>query len=217
MNVPTRELREAEGQTVSFLLEKYVALRVAFTEKSLAAAVPFLCADSTECVRVERAFVKSNYMRRVHAFLKTKSDGPRPPSAKSKRFWIAIEKRWQPFSPFFLPFPAYGKGPCIYTRRHKELLASATRNARPRHRGAQYRVIKGTARVAKIFQADFAVKTFRSNSGLPVYIAGVRARMFHSRALQKTVDSMLPVWARTCAFLRSKFSIDPSHMERRAF
>jgi len=57
---------------VLLLLEKYVVLRVAFTEKSSARQC-HSCVDSTECVRIERAFVKSNYTS--HAFLKTKSHG----------------------------------------------------------------------------------------------------------------------------------------------
>jgi len=70
-----------------------------------------------------------------------------------------------------------GKGSCIYilcgTKRF-------TANVKHSHdTGVQYRVIKG-ATVAKIFQADFAVKTFRSNSSFPRY---ARARMFHSRTL----------------------------------
>lgn len=63
-----------------------------------------------------------------------------------------------------------------------------------RHRGAQYCVIKG-ATVAKIFQADFAVKTFRSNSSSG-YIAGARVHVSQLR-LVKTVDSCC-LCERTC-------------------
>lgn len=44
----------------------------------------------------------------------------------------------------------------VFTRRHKEL-SQQRETFVTRHRGAQYRVIKGAA-VAKIFQANFTVK-----------------------------------------------------------
>lgn len=47
---------------MSLLLEKYVALRVVFIEKSAAwKRLRRSCADPIKCARVKRAFVKSNY------------------------------------------------------------------------------------------------------------------------------------------------------------
>lgn len=132
----------------------------------------------------------------MRAFLKMKSDGL---VGGTERFRIAIEKRTR--------VPRVGKDR-VFT--HGSTKSVPVCNAK--HRGAQYHVIKGAS--LENFQADFAMKTFRSNSSSG-YIADVVSHAYVSQS-QKLSIRVVCVNVRVYSSARN-FLSTPRRMEKKKF